>query len=200
MIHNTGDNASYYNRQPSNKSQQIFNVVKDYSDINKVFDVGCNNGDMSYRLQKELGMDVYGVDISKELKTPPDYKFDIVDITDSNSIYYNDLTLFLSLYHHLLGAHGLQQADDIFFKLLLRSDYLIFDTGNVSETSRSAHSWHIEQRKHFKNELELLKHFNLEYKTLGSWNVAKGKRSLVMFSKESFDNNVKVLGTYKRYA
>ena len=200
MNKTTQDNSSYYRRQHSNKAQQVYDFAIQWPKLKKVYDVGCNNGDLSYRLQKELGRDVYGIDSSVNLTPPADYNFKVLDIVEDNGVYYNDLTLFLSLYHHLLGAYGLEVADDVFFKLLLRSKVLTFDTGNVSERSRINHSWNVEQAKHFKTEKQLLDHFGIKYDILGTWNVAGGSRKLVAFYSDTFDTNVKVIDQYRRYA
>lgn len=153
MKQKTTDDNSYYKRTKSNKNAFIFDYVKNNESIQKVFDVGCNTALMSYPLQTELGKDVYGIDASDNVTVPKDYKFDIIDITKYYKIYFNDITLFLSLYHHLLGAHGIEIADDVFYKLLLSTNYLIFDVGNVSEISRSHHVWYKEQIKYFNQKV-----------------------------------------------
>ncbi len=181
MKYNTIDNYTYYQREASNKAQQIFGFVKENGNIKTVFDVGCNNGNMSCNLPA----DVYGIDASDNLHIPEGYKFDVVDITQSPKVYYvNDLTLFLSLYHHLLGAYDLKTADDVFFKLLAQCKYLIFDTGNLTEVDRVDQPWYLAQKKIFNTAEDLYNHFKVDYKVLGSWNVAGGKRKLLLFEGE----------------
>lgn len=195
----TTDDRTYYNRNPSNKEQFIFDFVKEHNDeIQSVFDVGCNNGNMSYRLQTELGKNVFGVDYSDELKLPSDYKFANVDISKFNEVYCNDFTLFLSLYHHLIGAYGLEAADDVWFKLLLSTKYMVFDTGNTSEKKRRETYWYNAQKNIFNSETDLLNHFGIDYKVIGEWDVAGGRRNLVVFDKNSFDKNVTIESKFKR--
>jgi len=196
----TTDNSSYYIRTGTKKKDFVFEYVnKKSSDINFIFDVGCNNGDISYPLQKELNKMVYGIDLSKDLNVPKDYEFNVEDIVTSNNVKINDCTLLLSIYHHLLGAYGLEVADDIFLKLLLRTKYLIFDSGNLSEIKRNNTYWYKEQQKYFKYEIDLLNHFNLNYEIIGTWDVAGGTRSVVVFNSSDLENKFKVISNYKRH-
>jgi hypothetical protein len=186
------DNKNYYNRVGRTKKELIFEYVRDLEYINKVYDVGCNNGDMSYGLQKNLNLDVLGTDFSSDLNLPSDYKFIHKNIVDSNDIYFNDVTLFLSLYHHILGKYGLQAADKVFLKLLLRTNYLIFDTGNLSEHDKKGQYWYKEQASYFSSEDDLLNHFNIPYEILGTWKCGGGSRKVVVFknNKKTFDSIV----------
>jgi hypothetical protein len=193
----TTDGSTYHKRTPLYKRDYIKEFVKN-KEINFIFDVGCNNGMISYPLQKELNKKVFGVDLSSDLDIPHDYDFENMDIENTNKIIINDCTLFLSIYHHILGNSGIEKADNVFYKLLLRTKYLIFDTGNISENRRSGTYWYREQIKHFKNEKELFNHFNLKYDTIGSWGTGNGKRNVVIFSKKSFDDSVIVVNEYRR--
>lgn len=195
----TTDNKTYYSRHKPLKFKFIDKFISEkLSDIKSVYDVGCNNGEMSYPLQSKYKINVKGIDLSRDLKIPEDYDFNVVDIVKDNSIYLNDCTIFLSLYHHILGAYGLKVADDVFYKLLLRTKYLIFDTGNLSEKNRSNTYWYKEQSKHFKNEIELFDHFNIEYDIIGNWGVAGGSRSVVVFYSNSFNENVIEKNKFRR--
>lgn len=195
----TTDNLSYYQRHTPIKHEFIKDFVKNkLEEINIIYDVGCNNGDISYPLQKKYGLDVYGIDLSDDLKIPKDYNFNKVDIVKDNNVFFNDCTLFLSLYHHILGAYGLEVADDIFYKLLLRTKYLIFDSGNLSEIKRKDTYWYKKQKNIFNNEKELLDHFGIKYKILGHWNVGGGNRSVVMFHSDDLNNKFHIMKTYKR--
>lgn len=194
----TTDNSTYHKRTPLYKRDYIKKFVKNNKDINFIFDVGCNNGMISYPLQTELNKKVLGVDLSNDLDVPKDYEFKNMNVEKSNEIIYNDCTLFLSLYHHILGNSGLKKADDVFYKLLLRTKYLIFDTGNLSEIRRNKTYWYNEQKIHFNNEKELLDHFRIEYNKIGKWDVANGKRTVVVFNNDSFDNSVNVVNEYRR--
>lgn len=198
----TIDDSSYYRRTKTDKHKFVYDYVAINNDIEFVFDVGCNNANISYPLQRDLGKRVCGIDLSKKIKTPLDYDFKVDDVVTSNDIIINDCTLFMSLYHHILGHNGIDVADDVFYKLLLRTNHLIFDTGNLSEVKRGrrpkTYPWYNEQKKHFKTEVDLLNHFNLDYKTIGRWAVGGGYRSVVVFKKDSFDAGVDVLGKYKR--
>jgi SAM-dependent methyltransferase len=174
----------YYNREKEQKEKKVL-VVRDFimthDDINFIFDVGCNNGAVSYPLQKEFGKKVYGVDLSHDMELPSDYHFKRDDLVTSGDVVINDCTLFLSVYHHLLGAYGLGVADECFGRLLSRTKYLVFDSGNISEMNRVHKYWYIEQKKHFRTEAELLDHFNVGYDVLGSWRAGGGIRSVVVF-------------------
>lgn len=179
----TTDNHTYYKRYPPIKKEGIKQYVKSLNDINVVYDVGCNNGDISYCLQKELDIKVLGVDLSKSLIHPDDYVFKKLDIVNNEFVYHNDLTLFLSLYHHLLREYGLDIVDDIFLKLLLRTKYLIFDVGFTD---------------FFQEEKKLLDHFNLKYVKIGEWHGRRGLRSIVVFDKKELEKSFIVKGIYKR--
>ena len=195
---NTVDNASYYRRTPTGKEALVRSFVESRDDIDFIFDVGCNNGLMSYQLQRDLGKRVYGVDLSTKLSPPADYHFDNVDIVKSNDVVLNDCTLFLSLYHHVLGWHGLEVADDLFYRLLLRTKYLVFDSGNLTESRRRKYMWHPAQKKHFSNEADLLSHFGVPYEVLGMWSVGGGVRTVVVFERDGFDGAVELVQRYKR--
>ena len=195
---NTIDNSSYYRRTGSVKQGFIEEFVREHSNINDVYDIGCNNGDMSYPLQTKLGKRVYGVDLSIGLIIPSDYNFRHLDIVESNEVFMNDCTLFLSLYHHILSWHGLGVADDLFYKLLLRTKYLIFDTGNVSEKKRRKYKWLPDQEKLFSSEIELLDHFGLPYEVIGKWSIGGGSRSVVVFHNSSFGNAAEIMDIYYR--
>ena len=198
MTTHTIDNASYYRRTATAKRVFVYDYVRSRGDIGFVFDVGCNNGIMSYPLHKELGKKVLGIDLSGSLSLPRDYEFRREDIVTMREVIMNDCTLFLSLYHHILGNQGIDVADDVFYRLLLRTRYLIFDSGNLSETKRQKYSWYPAQKQHFNNEKDLLDHFGLPYEVIGTWDVARGRRSVVVFKNESFATSVIVLQKLKR--
>jgi len=192
------DDYTYYNRIKNNKHLYIEKfVIDNYDNINKVYDVGCNNGKMSYFLQEKYNKEVLGVDLLTNLNIPTNYMFKNINIVMDNTVYFNDMTLFLSVYHHILNKYSLDIADKVFFKLLLRTKYLIFDVGNLSEKHRSETAWYIKQQKYFKNEDELLDHFNIKYDILGEWKCGSGVRKIVVFKSKSFDNRVENLNTYK---
>lgn len=194
----TTDNKSYYSRTGDYKSNIVFDYIKNKDDINFIYDVGCNNGNISYQLQTKLNKRVLGIDLSDDLQHPIDFDFKKEDIVTSNNIVYNDCTLFFSLYHHIFGKYGIDTADDIFLKLLLRSNYLLFDTGNLSEVSRLQQYCYISQQKYFKNQIDLLNHFDLPYSILGNWKCGGGVRNVVLFDKVSFEDTVEILNIYKR--
>ena len=194
----TTDSKAYYGRVGTKKSSFVFDFVSSHDDIDIVFDVGCNNGDMSYPLQKKLNKVVCGIDLSDDLRVPDDYNFRRTDIVNEASIFLNDATLFFSLYHHILGKYGLKVADKIFLKLLMRTEYLLFDVGNLSEKHRRHTYWYKEQLKHFSSEEDLLNHFNLPYEVIGSWNCGGGKRNVVVFKRNDFDDSVHIEGVYRR--
>ena len=125
---NTIDDTSYYARTGTAKKDMIYDFVMSKKDIHSIYDVGCNNGDISYSFIAE-GIDVLGIDASKKLNIKKPYKFIQKDVTKMNDIHLNDCTFFLSLYHHLFGNIGIELADNLFYQLLLRTKYLIFDTG-----------------------------------------------------------------------
>ena len=192
---------TYYDREKGPKKQKVDIVrsfVESAPDINFIYDVGCNNGNMSYPLQRDLGKRVVGLDLSSRLNTPKDYHFVEGSILTSRDVVFNDCTFFLSLYHHILGAHGLQVADNVFYKLLLRTKYLVFDSGNLSESKRRGKYWQAGQKGLFPTEKDLLDHFGLAYRVIGEWGAGGGKRSVVVFTNNSFDQSVAVVQKYKR--
>jgi hypothetical protein len=195
----TTDNFSYYKRHQPIKVKFIEDFIKNKTDINNIFDVGCNNGDISYFFQKKYNKNVLGVDLSKNLELPDDYDFKNIDIVNDNLTYFNDVTFFLSLYHHLLGAYSLEIADSVFYKLLFRTKYLIFDCGNLSEKNRTNTYWYKKQKEYFNNEKELFDHFNIKYDILDSWNTGGGSRSVVVFYSSDLNNKLNIINEYKRY-
>ena len=142
----TTDNYKYHSKINKNKINIIDNLISSKKDISSILDIGCNSGILSYKYKDNY--DVTGMDLStKELKIPDDYNFlnvDIAKIKFSEKNY--DLIYFLSVYHHLLGKYGLKTADKIFYRILLQSKYLLFDTGNISENQRSQYNWFIKQK------------------------------------------------------
>jgi hypothetical protein len=103
------------------------------------------------------------------------------------------------VYHHIFGAKGEFVADDLFLKLLLRTDKLIFDTGNMSEHSRQDHPWFKAMSSYYTTEDQLLRHFGIDYEKIGSWNCGGGSRSIVVFDKNSFDTAVTVVDEFERH-
>lgn len=196
--HNTADNNTYYSREGNAKASIIDVYIEANNDINTILDVGCNNGDMSYPLQKKYGKTVFGVDLSDNLQPPADYNFKRLDIVNDKFCNFNDCTLFLSLYHHIFGKYGIAVADDVFMKLLMRTKYLIFDTGNASEKIRTTWASHSEIVKHFKTEEELLNHFRIPYTVIGKWSAGGGSRSVVVFKASDMDNNFNVVENLQR--
>lgn len=192
------DDKTYFKRTGTGKKAIIESFISTKIDIHSMYDAGCNNGDISYYFQKKYMMDVLGVDFSDDLAIPEDYNFKHVDIVENDYVHFSDATLFLSLYHHIIAKYSLEVADDVFVRLLLRTKYMIFDTGNVSERSRRRMPWHVAQRAHFKSEDELLDHFGIEYEKIGEWGVGGGKRSIVVFKREDFIKKFRVVGTYNR--
>jgi len=192
------DNKTYFKRNGSGKKSIIESFIKRTPEVKTIYDVGCNNGDISYYFQKEYGINVLGVDFSDDLSIPPDYNFKHVDVVEDDYVHYSDVTFFLSLYHHIIAKYSLEVADDVFMRLLLRTKYLVFDTGNVSERSRRRMPWHAAQRAHFKSEDELLDHFDIEYEKIGEWGVGGGSRSLVVFKREDLVKRFSVVGEYNR--
>ena len=195
---NTVDDKSYYRRTGSGKAAFIDKFISKHEDVNLIYDVGCNNGNMSYPLQHKYNKTVVGVDLSKKLSLPSDYNFKQLDIVEDNSVFFNDCTFFLSLYHHVLGWHGLEVADDLFYRLLMQSKYLVFDTGNVSEKKRRKYQWHPAQEKEFSSEKELLDHFGLPYEEIGEWQIGGGSRKMVVFRSKHFDYSVSAQGSLYR--
>ena len=195
----TTDDQTYYLRTGTKKFDAIFNYLKN-KNFNSLLDVGCNNAICSYKIQKELNKDVVGIDFSDDLKLPDDYNFIKEDVSNSCAVREADVILFLSLYHHMLGCYGLDKADDIFFKLLLNCNELIFDTGNLSEIGYSDTPWYKVLAKHFNNEKDLLDHFRVPYKKITSWSSSSGlgERNVVVFKKEDFDKSVKVKNIFQR--
>lgn len=193
----TVDNNGYYKRHNvPDKVAAVKAFVDAHPDIRSVFDVGCNTGRMSAQFMPRLCTG--GIDLADGLQMPPGYAFRHADVIKDRIIDTADCTLFLSLYHHLLGAYGLAEADRIFYQCLIRSKYLVFDTGNTSETARRNTDWYKKQAAVFANEKALLDHFGLPYTVHGQWAVAQGYRTIVSFNSTDFDTNVKVVDAYLR--
>lgn len=193
------DDGSYYRRMGADswiKRKIIRDFVLSIGDIGFVFDIGCNNGDMSHQFLKH-GIKVLGVDISDSLQIPRGYAFVRCDITKSPSVIINDCTLFLSLYHHLV-CDGLQDADDLFYKLLLRTNYLIFDCGNIQERGIHRQGWVNSLKEHFSTEKELLEHFAVRYMHIGAWNVGGASRTIIVFERQAFDQAVEIMDEFRR--
>lgn len=194
----TTDNGTYHTRtNMGSKAELILNYVKDIK-AKSLVDIGCNNGVISHPIQQQLGVDVLGIDDGNDLVLPSDYKFIKADITMYSSIHYSDVTLLLSVYHHLFGAYGETNADELFLTFLLRSKQLVFDCGNPSEKNRTNQYWYNPIKSKYRYESDILNHFNIKYESLGTWNTGGGTRTLVAFDSSSFDYSVNVVDSYKR--
>ncbi|MCX7813793.1 MAG: class I SAM-dependent methyltransferase, partial [Pseudothermotoga sp.] len=145
-------------------------------------------GEMSYHLMKH-GIKVLGIDISprESLKLPEDYPFIQMNIAEQEIPFEADVILFLSVYHHLVYNYGLKRADEVFYDLLSKSNYLVFDSGHPQERGIYRQSWVSELRKYFSSEEELLNHFSIPYRILGKWKTVQGdERTIVVFSERAF--------------
>tara|TARA_B110000305_G_C19449273_1_gene646804 strand:+ start:2203 stop:3177 length:975 start_codon:yes stop_codon:yes gene_type:complete len=196
----TSDNYVYHQSLNQDKCNILTQFMHNNMDnINTLLDIGCNTGALSYKYNNIIK--VKGIDISKkeDLKIPNDYNFSQCDISKLKylDIKY-DVIFFLSVYHHLLGKYGVKYADNIFYMILFNSKYLLFDVGNVSETGRKEQEWYKKQVQIFNNEKQLLDHFQIPYKILGEWNVASGKRSIILFESKNIFKNLKIDGAYRR--
>lgn len=157
---------------------------------NKVIDIGCNRGELSYNLTR-LGIEVLGVDISprEKLGLPDDYRFLQLDIAQQELEETADVILFLSLYHHLFYNYGLEKADAVFFNLYSKCRYLVFDSGHPEEKGIFRQAWINKMREFFKTERELLDHFQLPYSVLGRWRTSQGSyRTIVVFENQELSN------------
>jgi spore maturation protein CgeB/tetratricopeptide (TPR) repeat protein len=197
----TADDETYYARvgQESAKSKQgaIRDFILSRKDIRYLLDVGCNTGEMSAQFIPH-GIQVLGLDVSDRLRSRSGYSFLRRDVTDTTEVLLSDCTLFLSLYHHVLWSKGIQSADTLFYQLLMRSKYLLFDCGNVLETSPYRQRWVRSLLRHFSSERDLLDHFGIPYRVLGSWETGGATRSIVVFERESFDRQVQVVDEFRR--
>lgn len=154
----------------------------------KIIDIGCNKGELSYDFMK-YGIEVLGIDISsrESLNLPSDYPFVQMNIAEQDFPFNADVILFLSVYHHLVYNYGLKRADEIFFRLLSKAKYLIFDSGHPQERGIYRQNWINELRKYFSSEKELLDHFSIPYETLGKWKTPQGdERTIVVFTNTSY--------------
>jgi len=195
----TADDYTYYSRGPGEKllkQGQIYNFIVSQTDITSIYDVGCNNGLMSKGFLGK-GYDVLGIDASQNLSIPQNYPFKNVDVTQQDFVHCADVTLFLSVYHHLLYSVGRSFASTLFYSLLLRSNYLIFDSGNPSEAYRQDHTWMKEMKKYVSTEKELLESFGLPYEVIGLWPTGGGSRSLAVYRRQMFDEHVKKVNQFK---
>jgi SAM-dependent methyltransferase len=195
----TADNYTYYSRGVGEKllkREHIAKFVLEHSQIQSIYDVGCNNGLMSEHFI-DAGIDVFGIDASEDLALASRYQFRQVDVTREDHLYPSDCTLFLSVYHHMLSFVNREFADKLFFKLLLRSNYLVFDCGNPSELSRQDAPWMKAMKRYAKTEVELLESFGLPYEVIGQWSTGGGSRSLAVYQRKMFDEHVKVINHFK---
>lgn len=194
------DDQTYYSRRGAEilaKKEAVRKFVLARKDIATVLDIGCNNGDMSHQLM-EHGISVLGLDISNNLQIPKGYSFARCDVTEIQNVLLNHCTLFLSLYHHIVCANGLDAADELFYKLLLRTNYLLFDCGNVEEKGIDRQQWIASLKRHFSTERELLDHFGVSYVPIRAWNTAGASRTIVVFRRDSFDQGVQIIDEFRR--
>ena len=197
---NTKDDWTYYLRVGDplkSKKEYIKDFVLSKRDIQFMLDVGCNTGEISEQFIFEE-IQVLGLDASDNLRLRDGYPFRKCDISESNEIIINDCTLFLSLYHHFLSGKGKDLADELFYKLLLRTRYLIFDTGHVHEQGSDRQHWINAQRIHFSSEDELLDHFSIPYRIIGQWETGGANRSIAVFEKIEWDEKIEVIDEYRR--
>ena len=196
----TADDQSYYQRQGGgvqNKKSVIQAFILKESAIQDVLDVGCNTGSISAPLVQK-GVAVTGIDSSKELQPLAGMQFLNKDIMEMNAVLMNDCTLFLSLYHHIVARSGRREADRLFYQLLLRSNWLVFDSGTIEEKGPEREHWLFEMRMHFKNQDEMLQHFGLPFQKIGSWETGNAFRDIVVFQRSDFDSAVEVVAKFKR--
>jgi hypothetical protein len=180
------------------KRDAIENFVLSKMGIRKIFDVGCNKGWMSERFL-DCGMNVFGVDLDSRFQKflHPQMKFKVIDIVTSNEVFFNDCTLFLSVYHHLVTCYGLKVADDVFYKLLLRTNYLIIDFAVPGKEPQNPSA--ITLNKLFKDQDDVYKHFGIPYKKIGSWpSTPSAERDIVVFEKNDFDKSALVVNKFKK--
>lgn len=198
----TKDDWTYYLRVGREGTEKKKTHIRDFvlsrkEEIRFLLDVGCNTGELSAQFI-EHGIEVLGVDASNRLRHPAGYRFLQQDISQSSEIMINDCTLFLSLYHHLFHSHGVESADGLFYKLLLRTRYLIFDTGTPKEQGKDREHWIRTLGKYFSSEKELLDHFHLPYQVIGAWETGGAIRTIVVFENRSFDDSVQVMDEFRR--
>ena len=198
MINVSNDDSSYYSSGGLGKLGFILNFVRSLGGVSSVLDVGCSNGLISHALGVELGASVRGIDLSERVSVPVGYDFVRDNIVTRGVVDVADVTLFLSLYHHILFLYGLDVADRLFFRLLSRCDVLLFDCGNVSEVGRVSFPWFGAQANFFRSELELLEHFGLPFEVVGSWRTGGGVRTVVAFRRSDLVESLEVVDVFKR--
>lgn len=192
------DNSSYYSRVGRDKIKVVLDFVKGLDGVSSVLDVGCNNGDISFSLFRELGVSVRGIDLSENLNIPEGYDFVRDNIVTRGAVDVADVTLFLSVYHHVLSLYGLEVADRLFLRLLMRCNVLLFDCGNLSESRHSSFPWFKFQKGLFGSERELLEHFGLPFEIVGKWRTGGGVRSVVAFRRSDLVNSFVVVEEFRR--
>jgi SAM-dependent methyltransferase len=178
----------YYSQIGTYKKDFIYDFISK-KNIKSIYDVGCKDGSISEIFHKK-GYEVLGIDIKKTKVRIPFKKENVMD----DRVRFNDCTFFLSLYHHLLLKYGLEKTDEIFFKLLLRCKYLIFDVGNKTEKYRKHIDWCRKMK--FETEKELFDHFKMPYEKIGKWETGGGVRNVVVFKNREIP--FKVIEKYKR--
>lgn len=197
----TSDDHTYYARVGERNALAKRQAIKEYvlskNDIHYLLDVGCNTGEMSAGFMQN-GIEVLGLDASDRLPQKQSFPFLKRDITNSHEVILSDCTLFLSLYHHILWSKGIEFADTLFFRLLLRTGYLVFDCGNVHENSPYRQRWLRAMKQHFASEKELLDHFEIPYTIIGTWETGGAARSIVVFERNSFDEKCQVMDEFRR--
>ncbi len=196
----TADDHTYFQRSFLDKHQKkeyVKKYVLSKKDIKTLFDIGCNNGYMSQDFLRH-GIDVLGVDASDNLQVPVGYPFKHLDIMKDLEVKYYDCTLFLSVYHHIFANRSKEVADKLFYKLLLRTKYLVFDCGTLNEKNRSQGGPIALQKKYFSSDKDLLNHFGLPYEYIGSWATGGGQRPIIAFEKKDFDEYAQVVDIFKK--
>lgn len=106
-----------------------------------VLDIGCNTGFFTNKLAEFSGI-VMGIDIdpvaieeakkNSELLGLTNVSFLCTDLENIDFVK-TDITLFLSVYHHLINLKGLDKARDTLKKISDNTDMMIFETGQPDE-------------------------------------------------------------------
>ncbi len=198
----TLDTYEYHQRYDLETKNNIIHEYIFNNNVTSVLDIGCNSGAVSRPLL-EKKIKVIGMDLQKpeKLHIHKNYRFIQGNIIDTDFMQERDCTLFLSIYHHLLTNHGIEKADEVFYKLLFKSKYLIFDTGIPEDTGGHPvrKRWVNALKQHFNTQTELFDHFGVPYKIIGEWSSNKCKRKIIVFSREDAENSLLPREKYRRY-
>lgn len=136
------------------KKFEIIESVIDFKDKN-VLDIGCNNGFFCFKLsplvKKVIGIDVDENAIINAKKNNKDSNVEFYCSSADSFVSFNkvQITLFLSVYHHVVNEFGIDEARKMLNKISEYTDTMIFESGQSNE--QGDFSWKEKLPDNFDN-------------------------------------------------